>query len=162
MSILYTNETSPNKRNEVFSILDSCSTPEFNLEAPVQGIGYTRKFRECFIIESQGQVSESVLLTEYVSSFINEEFDNYEPKGGVFYSLDDLEKALNFTLISEGWLRNENTYGDAVTIKVRLHSLIVGDNAKYFDVKEYVTVEQHLSSLLISDGKKYQIKKYLS
>ena len=157
MSILYTNETSPNKRNEVFSILDSCSTPEFNLEAPVQGIGYTRKFRECFIIDSQGQFSESVLLTEYVSSFINEEFDNYEPKGGVFYSLDDLEKALNFTLISEGWLRNENTYGDAVTIKVRLHSLIVGDNAKYFDVKEYVTVEQHLSSLLISNGKKYQI-----
>ena len=157
MSILYTNETSPNKRNEVFSILDSCSTPEFNLEAPVQGIGYTRKFRECFIIDSQGQFSESVLLTEYVSSFINEEFDNYEPKGGVFYNLDDLEKALNFTLISEGWLRNENTYGDAVTIKVRLHSLIVGDNAKYFDVKEYVTIEQHLSSLLISDGKKYQI-----
>ncbi len=157
MAILYTNETSPNKRNEVFSILDSCSTPEFNLEAPVQGIGYTRKFRECFIIDSQGQFSESVLLTEYVSSFINEEFDNYEPKGGVFYTLDDLEKALNFTLISEGWLRNENTYGDAVTIRVRLHSLIVGDNAKYFDVPEYVTVEQHLSSLLISDGKKYQI-----
>lgn len=157
MAILYTNETSPNKRNEIFSILDSCSTPEFNLEAPVQGIGYTRKFRECFIIDSQGQFSESVLLTEYVSSFINEEFDNYEPKGGVFYTLEDLEKALNFTLISEGWLRNENTYGDAVTIKVRLHSLIVGDNAKYFDVKDYVTVEQHLSSLLISNGKKYQI-----
>ncbi len=157
MAILYTNETSPNKRNEIFSILDSCSTPEFNLEAPVQGIGYTRKFRECFIIDSQGQFSESVLLTEYVSSFINEEFDNYEPKGGVFYTLDDLEKALNFTLISEGWLRNENTYGDAVTIRVRLHSLIVGDNAKYFDVKDYVTVEQHLSSLLISNGKKYQI-----
>ena len=157
MAILYTNETSPNKRNEIFSILDSCSTPEFNLEAPVQGIGYTRKFRECFIIDSQGQFSESVLLTEYVSSFINEEFDNYEPKGGVFYTLEDLEKALNFTLISEGWLRNENTYGDAVTIRVRLHSLIVGDNAKYFDVKDYVTVEQHLSSLLISNGKKYQI-----
>lgn len=157
MAILYTNETSPNKRNEIFSILDSCSTPEFNLEAPVQGIGYTRKFRECFIIDSQGQFSESVLLTEYVSSFINEEFDNYEPKGGVFYTLEDLEKALNFTLISEGWLRNENTYGDAVTIRVRLHSLIVGNNAKYFDVKDYVTVEQHLSSLLISNGKKYQI-----
>ena len=157
MTILYTNETSPNKRNEIFSILASCSTPEFNLEAPVQGIGYTRKFRECFLIDNKGQFSESVLLTEYVSSFIKEEYDSYEPKGGVYYDLDMLEKALNFTLISEGWLRNENTYGDAVTIKVRLHSLIVGNNAKYFEYNEYVTVEKYLSSLLIDNGKKYQI-----
>lgn len=154
MTILYTNETSPNKRNEIFSILASCSTPEFNLEAPVQGIGYTRKFRECFLIDNQGQFSESVLLTEYVSSFIKEEYDSYEPKGGVYYDLDMLEKALNFTLISEGWLRNENTYGDAVTIRVRLHSLIVGNNAKYFEYPEYVTVEKYLSSLLINNGKK--------
>ena len=157
MAILYTNETSPNKRNEIFSILASCSTKEFSLESPIQGIGYTRKFRECFIIDSQGQFSESVLLTEYVSSFIKDEYDNYEPKGGVFYTLDTLEKALNFTLISEGWLRNENTYGDAVTIKVRLHSLIVGQYAKYFDVKDYCTLEQFLSALLIDNGKKYQI-----
>lgn len=157
MTILYTNETSPNKRNEIFSILASCSTPQFNLEAPVKGIGYTRKFRECFLIDSQGQFSESVLLTEYVSSFIKSEYDNYEPKGGVFYTLDTLEKALNFTLISEGWLRNENTYGDAVTLKVRLHSLIVGDCAKYFDVNDYISLEAYLSSLLISNGRKYQI-----
>ena len=157
MTILYTNETSPNKRNEIFSILASCSTKEFSLESPVQGIGYTRKFRECFLIDSQGQFSESVLLTEYVSSFIKEEFDSYEPEGGVFYTLDTLEKALNFTLISEGWLRNENTYGDSVTLKVRLHSLIVGEYAKYFDVSEYVNIEKYLSSLLISNGKKYQI-----
>ena len=160
MTILYTNETSPNKRNEIFSILASCSTPQFNLEAPVQGIGYTRKFRECFLIDSQGQFSESVLLTEYVSSFIKNEYDNYEPHGGVFYTLDTLEKALNFTLISEGWLRNENTYGDAVTLKVRLHSLIVGDNAKYFDVPDYISLESYLSSLLIDNGKKYQLVNF--
>lgn len=160
MTILYTNETAPNKRNEVFSILASCSTPEFNLEAPVQGIGYVRKFRECFLIDNSGNFSESVLLTEYVTSFIKEEFDNYEPHGGVFYTLDTLEKALNFTLISEGWLRNANTYGDAVTIRVRLHSLIVGDNAKFFSVDHYVSIESYLSSLLITNGDKYQIVNF--
>ena len=157
MTILYTNETSPNKRNEVFSILASCSTAEFNLEAPVQGIGYTRKFRELFLINNDGQFAESVLLTEYVSSFINSEYDDYEPQGGVYYTLDTLEKALNFTLISEGWLRNENTYGDAVTIRVRLHALIVGNNAKFFDVPDYVSLESYLSSMLINNGQKYQI-----
>ena len=157
MSILYTNETAPNKRNEIFSILGSCSTKEFTLEAPVQGIGYTRKFRELFLIDSNGNFSESVLLNEYVSSFIKEEYDSYEPKGGQYYDLDTLEKALNFTLISEGWLRNKNTYSDAVTIRVRLHSLIVGEYAKFFEYPQYVTQEQYLSSLLISNGKKYQL-----
>ncbi|MBR3145915.1 MAG: DUF87 domain-containing protein [Bacilli bacterium] len=157
MTILYTNETAPNKRNEIFSILASCSTKEFNLEAPVQGIGYVRKFRECFLIDNSGNFTESVLLTEYVNSFIKEEFENYEPKTGVYYTLDTLEKALNFTLISEGWLRNEQTYGDSVTLRVRLHALITGENAKYFDVKEYMSLEKYLSSLLIKDGRKYQI-----
>ncbi len=157
MTILYTNETAPNKRNEIFSILASCSTPEFNLEAPIQGIGYVRKFRECFLIDNSGNFTESVLLTEYVNSFIKEEYDNYEPAGNAFYDLDTLEKALNFTLISEGWLRNEQTYGDSVTIRVRLHALIVGENAKYFDVKEFVSLESYLSSLLIENGRKYQV-----
>ena len=157
MSILYTNETAPNKRNEIFSILASCSTDEFNLEAPVQGVGYVRKFRECFLIDNSGNFTESVLMNEYLNSFIKEEYDNYEPHTGVYYDLNTLEKALNFTLISEGWLRNEQTYGDSVTIRVRLHSLIVGDNAKYFDVKDYMSLDAFLSSLLISGGKKYQI-----
>ena len=157
MTILYTNETAPNKRNEIFSILASCSTKEFNLDAPVQGVGYTRKFRECFLIDNSGNFTESVLMNEYLESFIKEEFDSYEPHTGVFYDLNTLEKALNFTLISEGWLRNEQTYGDSVTIRVRLHSLIVSDNAKYFDVKDYMSLESFLSSLLIVNGKKYQI-----
>lgn len=157
MTILYTNETSPNKRNEIFSIIASCSTPEFSLETELKGIGYTRKFRDCFLIDQFGNFTESVLMTEYVSSFIKEEYDSYEPEGNVFYTLDTLEKALNFTLISEGWLRNENTYGDSVTIKVRLHSLITGNNAKFFDYKEFVTLEQFISSLLIVNGKKYQL-----
>ena len=159
MTILYTNGTAPNKRNDIFSILNSCSTEQFNLEAPVQGIGYVRKFRECFLIDNHGQFSESVLLTEYVSSFINDEYDNYEPRKDCYYTLEDLEKALNFTLISEGWLRNENTYGDAVTLKVRLHSLITSTNSNYFKWEKglYISLENYLSNLMINNGKKYQL-----
>ena len=158
MTVLYTNETAPNKRNEIFSILASCSTPQFNLEAVVQGVGYKRKFRECFLIDNQGQFSESVLLTEYVSSFIKSEYESYEPENtNVYYSLETLEKALNFTLISEGWLRNENTYADAITLKVRLHSLIIGPNAKFFDYSDYISLETYLSTMLIDNSRKYQL-----
>lgn len=154
MTVLYSNETSTSKRNDIFSIIASCSTSNFNLEAEVQGIGYTRKFRDCFAIDSNGQFSESVLITKYISEFIHPELDNYEPSENTFFTLEDLEKALNFTLISEGWLRNENTYSDAVTIRVRLHALITGPCAKYFQCRNYMSLTQFISFLIMtSDGK---------
>lgn len=53
MNILFTNQSASSKRNDVFGIFNSCTTPQFNMEAPVQGIGYTRKFRECFLIDNK-------------------------------------------------------------------------------------------------------------
>ena len=154
MTVLYSNETSTSKRNDIFSIIGSCSTEQFNLEAELPGIGYTRKFRDCFLIDSEGNFTESVLLTKYVSEFIKPELDNFEPAKVVYYTLEDLEKALNFTLISEGWLRNENTYGDAVTIRVRLHSLITGDYAKFFVCRTFMSEQQFIASLIMMpDGK---------
>jgi len=158
MTILYTNQTAASKRNDVFAILATCSTPQFNLEAPVQGIGYTRKFRECFIIDTAGNFPESNLMTNYVSSFIKEELETLVIKRNKYYTLQDLEKALEFTLISEGLLRNEKTSNEAITLKVRLHSLVIGENAKYFNYPEYITVENYIASLVTTkDGRKAQI-----
>ncbi len=149
MNILYTNQTSPSKRNDIFNIFTTCSTEEFNLEAPVQGLGYTRKFRECFIIDKEGSFTESILVTQYISSFIDEALETYEPQSTNYFTLKDLEKALEFTLISEGLLRNEKAYSDAITLKVRLHSLCIGDYARFFEYPEYTTLEGYISSLVL-------------
>ena len=161
MNILYTNQTSPSKRNDIFSILATCSTAQFNLEAPVQGIGYVRKFRECFTMNKDGQFTESILVTEYISSFIDEELEKYEPTNPSFYTLEDMERAMNFTLISEGLLKNEKMYDEAIMLKVRLHALVIGENAEYFKMDKYMTVEQYISSLVACpDGRKAQIINY--
>ena len=158
MTILYTNQSSPSKRNDIYSLLASCSTPQFNTEAVIQGVGYTRKFRECFIIDKAGDFVESILITQYIASFINEEYDRYEALQNNYFTLDDLEKALNFTLISEGLLRNEKAYNEAVTLKVRLHALAIGPNARYFSYPKYIDVNTYISSLVACpDGKKAQI-----
>ncbi len=158
MNILYTNQTSPSKRNDIFSILATCSTAQFNLEAPVQGIGYVRKFRECFTMNKDGQFTESILVTEYISSFIDEELEKYEPVNQTFYTLEDMERAMNFTLISEGLLKNEKMYDEAIMLKVRLHALVIGENSEYFKMDKYMTVEQYISSLVACpDGRKAQI-----
>lgn len=157
ISVLFSDSAPAKKKNDIFAIVENCSTPNFNLEAVLTGVGYTRKFRDCFNIDKFGTFTESILLTEYVSSFVNDKFDDYEPSGQCFYSLLDLEKALDFTLISEGWYRNENTYADAATIKVRLHSLVTGPYSKIFDYGSKVNTDQYLSNLFFKDNKKCQI-----
>ena len=157
MTILYTNQTSSSKRNDIVSLLNDCSTEAFNLEAPVQGAGYVRKFRECFIIDKEGQFVESILVTEYISSFINEALDKYEPRETKYYTLEDLEKALSFTLISEGLLKNDKAYNDAVMLKVKLHSIVIGENSEYLRYDEFVTLEQFISRIVACNGKKAQI-----
>lgn len=157
MTILYSNQSAASKRDEIFSILNTCSTDAFNLNATVQGIGYTRRLQDCFLIDSTDNFSERVLLTEYVNKFIHSELNQYEPEQVNYFTLDDLEKAFNFTLISEGYLRNENVYADAITLRVKLHELVIGTNRKFFDCKEFVRLDQYISNLIIKDGKKYQI-----
>lgn len=157
MSILYTSMTPVAKRDSIFTIISTCNTPEFSLETPVKGLGYTRKFRECFIVDRTGEFVESVLITEYLTSFIDENLEEYEAKTINKFSLKDLEDAFSFTLISEGLLRNEKLYNDAITLKVRLHSLVIGENAKYFDYPNFITVDQYINSLVAFNGTKAQI-----
>ena len=157
MTILYTNQTPASKRNDIFAVLASCNTDKFNLEAPVQGIGYVRKFRECFTIDSAGNFTELILVTEYITKFINDDIEKYTPPGNNPYTLEDLEKALEFTLISEGLLRNEKSFNNAVTLKVRLHSIVIGEYAKFFKIDRYISQENYIASLVSMDGKKAQI-----
>ncbi len=160
MDIMYTNQTSASKRNDIFSILASCSTKQFNLEAPVQGIGYVRKFRECFLIDTSGQFTESVLITQYITSFIDEELERFEPTPNHYFTLDDLERALQFTLISEGLLRNDHLYNEAITLKVRLHALAVGESKEFFNYPQYITMENFIASLVTYNNSKAQIVNF--
>lgn len=158
MSILFTNQTSASKKNDVYAILDTCSTEEFNLDVEVQGVGYRRKFRDLFVIDSAGQFPESNLMVEYISSFIDESLDKFEVTERKYFTLNDLEKAMAFTLISEGLLRNEKMYNEAITLKVRLHALAVGENKVYLDYPNFVSLKDYIAGLIsINGNRKAQI-----
>ena len=157
MDIMYTNQTCASKRNDIFSIISSCSTDQFNLDTPIQGLGYIRKFRDCFEINTSGTFVESNLITDYITSFIKPELEKLEPTSDHYFNLNDLEKALQFTLISEGLLRNELMYNEAITLKVRLHSLVISENAIFFNYPKYITVENYIASLVSKNNRKAQI-----
>ena len=157
LTILYSNEMPATKRNNIFGLFNTCKTNELNLEAVVQGAGYTRKFRDCFHVDANGVFTEGILITEYISSFVHQEFDDYEPKEYNSYTLVDLENALAFALVSEDWLNNPLTYSDSITLKVKLHTLTISDNARFFDMPGNVSLDEYLVSLLMANGGKNQI-----
>ena len=55
MNVLFSNNTATAKKSDIFSIVTSCPTEEFNLKAELQGVGYTRIFSECFGIDRNGE-----------------------------------------------------------------------------------------------------------
>ena len=157
LDTLYTNQTASSKRNDIFTIIAGCQTEQFNLDAPIQGVGYVRKFRECFTIDRSGEFTENVLITQYITSFIDEKLDNYEAPNDHKFGMDELQKALDFTLICDGFLRNNKLYDEAITLKVRLHSIAISDARDYFEYPTYVTLPQYVASLVAKNNRKSQI-----
>ena len=153
-SVLYSNQVSARIRDQIFSILTSCSTKELNLDVEVPGVGYTRQFRKCFEIDSQGQFAERVLITEYIKKFIDNDTKWKEDYTPVYFTIDDLEEALNFTLISEGVLLNEKSYAEGTALKVKLHSIANSSLRRYFEVEKFCTINEFISDLILVDGNK--------
>lgn len=158
MNVFFSNQSSTAKKADIFSIVTSCSTDEFNLKAELQGVGYTRVFSECFGIDRNGEFGESVLLNEYINKFID---DNLESSivipDQAFFTLNDLAKALNFTLIGEGFQENKTIQDSAVILKVRLNSIINSPNNAFFNATEYSNLETYISNLIMNNNKRSQI-----
>ncbi len=156
LAVLFSNETISSKKNEIFTILEVCNTKEFNFDSVIPGLGYTRTLSECFEIDSNGNFGESVLITNYILSKINEELDSIKAPEEASYGLKDFAKAMEFTLISEGFQHNQNLHDDAVILRVRLNAIINSKTGTFF-TNEYMPINEFVESLIDNDGKKAQI-----
>ena len=161
-SVLYTNQTPGRIRDQIFSILEKCNTDELNLDFVVPGIGYTRQFRKCFEIDSKGEFAERVLIAEYIQKFIDNTTKWNEDFVPIYFTLDDLETALNFALISEGLLLNEKSYSAAMALKVRLHTLNNSSYKKIFEYDRFVNATEFLMDIImIGQNKRAQIINFV-
>ncbi len=157
IAILYSNQITANKKNEIFKVLEVCKTNDFNFGSVIQGLGYTRTLSECFEIDSNGNFGESVLITEYILNHIDEEMEMTEEPVNAFYSMRDFAAALEFTLISEGFQNNEQLYDDSMLLKVRLNSLINSKVGSIYKCDSYISTESYIASLVAVGNKKAQI-----
>ncbi len=159
MSILYSSDTGKQKRDNIYTIIETCHTPEFNFDTQINGVGYSRKFSECFELDSHGRFGEEVLITNYILEFLknNDELDEYNSPEKSFFSLKDFAKALEFTLISDGINQNKNLHDDAQLLKVRLNNIIHNEVGSFFTYDKFYTPTEFITALCSTNGQKNQI-----
>ena len=157
LAVLFSSETSSNKKNEIFTIIEVCNTEEFNFNSVIPGVGYQRLFSECFEIDSHGNFGESVLITEYILKHILDDGVDFAIPNEAYYTLNDFAKALEFTLISEGFQHNENLYSDSIILKVRLNTIISSKVGRFFTGKSFITLHDYINILIMKNEKKAQI-----
>ena len=158
IDILSSGRSSSQIRDQIISVLSYYNTPELNLDTPVFQPGYTRPLKQCLLIDASGKIRDIELLTNFIQEYLQDDLELTLPNNELAYSLEDLEKAFDFALISEGILNSGKEYDDSIALKVRLHTLVNSDYSVYFNYDHYITREQYIKELLTTNnGKKAQI-----
>ena len=147
--ILLSGMDSTKIRDQVIGILTKFNTPTLNLESKIVQPGYVRTFKQCLYIDKTGKMQEMELVVEFVRTYIIDEIIEIpEEELNKYYSLTDLELAMEFALISEGILKSDKVFDDTNVMSVRLHTLVTGENKEYFTYPKYVTRDQYIDTLL--------------
>ena len=158
LDILTSGRSASQIRDQVVSVLSYYNTKELNLETQIFQPGYTRTLKQCLIIDANGKIREMELLMNFMNSFLDDSLELNLPDGTFAYTLKDLCDAMDFALISEGILKSDKIFDESNILKVRLHSLLNSNEARYFDVPEYITRDQYIRNLLTAtNGRKAQI-----
>ncbi len=158
LDILSSGHNAAQIRDQIFSVLSTYNTKDLNLESQIYQPGYVRSLKQCLVIDASGKIREMELLTNFIHTFLDDNITLTLPDGSFKYSLNDLKLALDFALLSEGVLNSDKVYDESNVLKVRLHSLLNGEYAKYFEVDRYVTKDEYIKELLMApNGRKAQI-----
>ena len=146
--ILLSGEDSTKIRDQVIAVLTKFNTVELNLESQIVQPGYVRTLKQCLYIDKTGKMQEMELVVEFIRGFISDfELDVPEEELNKFYTLGDLELAMDFALISEGILKSAKVFDYANVLSVRLHTLCTGENKEYFNYPTYVTRDEYINDL---------------
>ena len=160
--ILLSGNDSTKIRDQVTAILTKYNTAELKLESQIIQPGYVRTLKQCLFVDKTGKMLEMELVVEFIRGYIVDEEEEVQVADlNPFYSLADLEMAMDFALINEGILKSSKVFDYANILSVRLHTLVNGEYKEFFSYPRYITKEQFVESLLIgNNGAKCQIVNF--
>ena len=157
LDILLSGRPAVQIRDQILSILSFYHTNELNLESTLSQPGYNRSLKNCLIVDTDGKLREMELLTKFFNSFLIDNNNYKVPRGMIHYTLEDLDNAIDFALISEGVLKSEKVFDRNNQLRVRIRNLIESEYHIFFDYPEYIDRESYIASLIVKKNKKAQL-----
>lgn len=160
--ILLSGDESTKIRDQVTAVLTKFNTSDLNLNSQIVQPGYVRTLKQCLFIDKTGKMQEMELVVEFIRGYILDIEDEVSVEDlNPFYTLADLEMAMEFALINEGILKSSKVFDYANILSVRLHTLVNSEYKEFFSYPNYITMDEYVNSLLIAnDGSKCQIVNF--
>lgn len=134
------------------------NTVNISLDTIIHQPGYDRTLRQCLLIDSQGKMNAIGLITDFIKQFLNFDLNELKIEPNFIYTLDDLQNALDFSLLNEGVLNSSNQYDKLNTLKIRLNSIINSEYKKIFEFDKVVSKDEYIRNFFTTkEGKVAQI-----
>ena len=147
--ILLSGNDSTKIRDQVIAVLTKFNTSELNLESTIAQPGYVRTLKQCLFVDKSGKMQEMELVVEFIRGYIMEVEEELKPQDiNPYYTLNDLELAMDFALISEGILKSEKVFDYANVLSVRLHTLANSETKEYFSYPDFIDRDEYIERLL--------------
>lgn len=154
LDILTSGKPAIQIRDQVLAVLTTYNTKTLNLTTAIVDPGFRKRVEQCINIDSLGKLVDAKNLIDFLQTLKidSKESGNYEAN---FYTLEDLQIAFDYALISEGVFQDARIYEKYNELRVRLLSLVNSDYSRFFDVKEYIGIDKYIIELL-TISKKYK------
>ena len=158
IDILCSGRPAAQIRDQIISVLSTHNTKDLSLETIIYQPGYSRPLRQCLLIDASGKIRDMELVMSSMEKYLTDDYELSLPDGTYKYTLNDLQDAFDFALISEGTLKSEKAFDEANILRVRLHSLVSSDYSAYFEYPDYIDKATYIKNLLTAEnGSKAQI-----
>ena len=147
LDILTSGRSSSHIRDQIIAVLSHYNTETLNLDAIIHQPGYDRTLRQCLLIDEQGKMNAIFEVVKFLQQFENVNLEKVNVIKNFAYTLDDLYYALEFALISEGSINNDEAYKQNNILKTRLQSIINGEEKEIFEYSIYRSKEEFIKDM---------------
>ena len=147
LDILTSGKSSSQIRDQIIAVLSHYNSETLNLDAIIHQPGYDRTFRQCLLIDDQGKMNAIYEVVQFLQQFEHINLENIAVVDDFAYTLDDLYYALEFALISEGTINNDEAYKQNNILKTRLQSIINSEEKSIFEFSNYISKEDFIKEM---------------
>ena len=148
IDILTSNKPLGQMKDQVLSILNAFNTASINIDTMIHEQGYDRTIKQCLEVDEENKVNSINLLVQFFQSKLKSDMVEISSESEIVYGLNDIYNALEFATIKYGSQDNDDN-----VLKSRLKNIINSDNAKFFEVNNYISKKDFIDEFFkTSDG----------